>query len=410
MLVDRAHGGLTDDGARVVERARRVLRELDDIAADMASATRRRRRRAPRRDRHDRPLADAPAARRCRARHPHVRVIVAEGSTSALIPALLSGQLDAAIVHLPVDDPELTIEPLFAEDLLLLVGDRHPLAARRRSARRARRASPAAAAAGLGAAPGARPRRRSPSVPSSQAQAEIDGVRLLASLAFDGYGAAIVPATAVPQRLKGASPAVARARTAAACGRLAPHRRRHRARAAKALLDVAPRRRCRHGRRAARRPPRRRRLPAPPLGAADRRLRSVGDDRHGACRCAATVDRRARPSRCARSTVAGRRPRRRLDRFVERAGAGKGTPLSSTPSSKIEHAATAPASKGCRSSSCWRRPAPTSSRASPALDGWGRRRQGARRLLGRGARRSSSSTAPRCPARRCCSASPTSSS
>ena len=35
-LVDRAHGGLTDDGIRVVERARRVLRELDDIAADMA--------------------------------------------------------------------------------------------------------------------------------------------------------------------------------------------------------------------------------------------------------------------------------------------------------------------------------------------------------------------------------------
>ncbi len=36
MLVDRAQGGLTDEGARVVERARRVLRELDDIAADVA--------------------------------------------------------------------------------------------------------------------------------------------------------------------------------------------------------------------------------------------------------------------------------------------------------------------------------------------------------------------------------------
>jgi DNA-binding transcriptional LysR family regulator len=36
-----------------------------------------------------------------------------------------------------------------------------------------------------------------------RAQAEIDGVRLLASLAFDGFGAAIVPATAVPTWLKG---------------------------------------------------------------------------------------------------------------------------------------------------------------------------------------------------------------
>ena len=36
-----------------------------------------------------------------------------------------------------------------------------------------------------------------------QAQAEIDGVRLLASLAFEGYGPAIVPATSVPRWLKG---------------------------------------------------------------------------------------------------------------------------------------------------------------------------------------------------------------
>ena len=36
-----------------------------------------------------------------------------------------------------------------------------------------------------------------------RAQAEIDGVRLLASLAADGHGAAIVPATAVPQSATG---------------------------------------------------------------------------------------------------------------------------------------------------------------------------------------------------------------
>ena len=35
------------------------------------------------------------------------------------------------------------------------------------------------------------------------AQVEIDGVRLLTSLAFEGFGAAIVPATAVPRWLKG---------------------------------------------------------------------------------------------------------------------------------------------------------------------------------------------------------------
>ena len=35
---------------------------------------------------------------------------------------------------------------------------------------------------------------------------ELDGVRLIASLAFDGYGAAILPATAVPGHLRGRFP------------------------------------------------------------------------------------------------------------------------------------------------------------------------------------------------------------
>ena len=36
-LVDRTQGGLTEDGTRVVERARRILNEIDDITADMSS-------------------------------------------------------------------------------------------------------------------------------------------------------------------------------------------------------------------------------------------------------------------------------------------------------------------------------------------------------------------------------------
>ena len=37
-LVDRSQGGLTEDGVKVVERARRILNEIDDITADIASA------------------------------------------------------------------------------------------------------------------------------------------------------------------------------------------------------------------------------------------------------------------------------------------------------------------------------------------------------------------------------------
>ena len=223
VLVDRAHGGLTDDGARVVERARRVLHEIDDIAAEMAQ-------------RDGDVVGDVrlgmlgTTARwllprllaEMSARHPQLRVIVAEGSTSVLIPALLSAQYDAAIVHLPVDDPELTIEPLFAEDLLLLAGDGHPLA-RRSTIHLAELAgsSPAPAATRIGAAPGPRPRRPLASAPTCEAEAEVDGVRLLATLAVDGHGAAIVPATAVPAALRRPLRHGARARAAAAGGR--PH-------------------------------------------------------------------------------------------------------------------------------------------------------------------------------------------
>jgi molybdate transport repressor ModE-like protein len=204
-LVDRSGGGLTEDGVRVVERARRILHELDDIAADMSS-------------RH----ADVWGQTRIGVigttarwliprfltllaeQHPHVRVIVQEGATSSLVPNVITGQLNGAVVHLPVDDPELVIEPLFAEDLLLLAASGHPLADRGDSMPLAELDEVPL----LLPPPGAALRRVLDRAAASagvtlRAQAEVDGVRLLASLALDGFGAAIVPATAVPTSLEG---------------------------------------------------------------------------------------------------------------------------------------------------------------------------------------------------------------
>ena len=203
-LVDRAQGGLTEDGARVVERARRILIEIDDIAADMAS-------------RH----ADVAGQTRIGVigttarwliprflgrlsdEHPHVRVILQEGATSSLVPNVLTGQLNGAILHLPVDDPELVIEPLFAEDLLLLAAEGHPLADRDTIPLADLDEVPL-----LLPPPGAALRRVLERAAANagitlRAQAEVDGVRLLASLAFEGFGAAIVPATAIPTWLDG---------------------------------------------------------------------------------------------------------------------------------------------------------------------------------------------------------------
>ncbi len=203
VLVDRQRGGLTDEGVIVVERARRVLHELDDIAADMAS-------------RGDEVSGEArfgsigTTARwllpqllaLMELHHPGVHVTVHEGNTTALVPRVVGGHLDAAVLHLPIDDSEVTVVPLFAEDLVLLAHGRHPLAARE-----------SISLAELSAVPLLLPptgtalrriidRACSATDTTLTAQAEIDGVRLLASLAFEGYGAAIVPATAIPRWLK----------------------------------------------------------------------------------------------------------------------------------------------------------------------------------------------------------------
>ena len=204
VLVDRQRGGLTDEGLLVVEKARRVLHELDDISAEMAS-------------RGDEVRGDTrlgvigTTARwllpqlltQLAKQHPGVHVTVHEGNTTSLLPRLLAQQLDAIIVHLPVDDLEVAVEPLFAEDLVLLVHTRHHLAERD--------SIPLAELAGeplmlppVGAALRRAIDRAAAGVGVElEAQVEIDGVRLLTSLAFEGFGAAIVPATAVPRWLKG---------------------------------------------------------------------------------------------------------------------------------------------------------------------------------------------------------------
>jgi molybdate transport repressor ModE-like protein len=204
VLVDRQRGGLTDEGVIVVEKARRVLHELDDITAEMAS-------------RGDEVRGDSrlgvlgTTARwllptmlgQLHRQHPGVHVTVHEGNTTTLIPRLVAQQIDAAIVHLPVDDPEVTVEPLFAEDLVLLVHTKHHLSPFD--------TLPLVALAGepLMLPPTGTALRRVIDRAASgvgvelQAQVEIDGVRLLTSLAFEGFGAAIVPATAVPRWLRG---------------------------------------------------------------------------------------------------------------------------------------------------------------------------------------------------------------
>ncbi len=203
-LVDRANGGLTDDGARVVERARRALNEIDDITADITS-------------RHAAVSGQTrfgvigttarwlmpSLLRRLADEHPNVRAVVQEGATSTLVPGVSSGELNAAVVHLPIDDPELVVDPLFAEDLLLLVGGSHPLAGRTTLTIGELDEYPLLLPPAGAALRKVLDRAAAANSVTLRADAEIDGVRRLASMASGGFGAAIVPATAVPTWLPG---------------------------------------------------------------------------------------------------------------------------------------------------------------------------------------------------------------
>ena len=61
-------------------------------------------------------------------RFPHLELILVEEKTEVLLKKLHDGDLDCAILALPVHDDSLHVEYLFEEDFVLAVPDTHPLA------------------------------------------------------------------------------------------------------------------------------------------------------------------------------------------------------------------------------------------------------------------------------------------
>jgi LysR family hydrogen peroxide-inducible transcriptional activator len=203
LLVDRASGRLTDEGEVVVGRARRVMNELSAMVADVTALRQEvvgtvrlgmigttGRWLVPQ-------LFDL-----LRLRHPHIHLNVAEGSSAQLELQLASGQLDLAVVTFPLSGDEIMVAELFNEDLVLVVPRDHPLG-QVPSLPIDRLADMELLLPPPGTA--LRAEIDSAIVPARvvlRPAMEIDGVRTIASLVFDGYGPAILPATAVPGHLR----------------------------------------------------------------------------------------------------------------------------------------------------------------------------------------------------------------
>jgi DNA-binding transcriptional LysR family regulator len=203
-LVNRSAGRLTPEGEVVVARAYRVLGELDALTVDLRAL------RAEvggtvragmigtvARWLVPRLLGDLAE------RHPNIRLVISEGTTSGLEPQVSGGRLDFALLSLPVPGRDLSSEPLFAEDLVLVVpAEGDPLGGTRRVT-----LDDLARFELLLPAPGTpfRSEIDATIVPAGitlRPRAELDGVRLIASLTFEGYGPAILPASAVPLHLR----------------------------------------------------------------------------------------------------------------------------------------------------------------------------------------------------------------
>ena len=198
-LVDRATGTLTEEGDVVVLRARRIHHEIGSLRADVESLL------------HEvsgsvrlgcigtasRWLVPR-LLRELEARHPGVQVVVVDATTTSLVPQLEADSLDLAVVNLPLAGTELIAEPLFDEDRIILAPADHPLAAHARV--------PLAELADhpLLLEPRGTAFRDELDDAVAQiggrltVQAEIDGILLLTSLAAEGFGPAMVPATAAP--------------------------------------------------------------------------------------------------------------------------------------------------------------------------------------------------------------------
>lgn len=203
-LVDRSNGRLTASGGIVAARARRVLSEVGSIASDvtaLASEVRgdvtigligtTGRWLVPQ-------LLDAQ-----RRSLPSVRLRLVEGTNSSLEPRLAQGQLDLAVLSQPITSTEINDADLFSEDLVLVVPSDHRLA-------HLDHAVPIEELATLDLLlplTGTSIRHEIDTACAARRVtlrpiAELDGLRTLASLVFDGYGPAILPATALPRHLR----------------------------------------------------------------------------------------------------------------------------------------------------------------------------------------------------------------
>jgi LysR family hydrogen peroxide-inducible transcriptional activator len=202
-LLERSRKGAipTDCGEVVIERARRIRREIDAMRADISML-------------QGLEIGDASfgivgtASRwlvpqlvsELRTRAPGIRLRVHEGASERLSAEVLTGELAQAILTEPVSDRRLVTQTVLEESLVAVV---------RRGVELPEPPVPLAAVLALGLVlpPPENPLRREVEAAAAQLgmevpiTVEVEGIRLVADLVAAGAGASVMPETAVPSEL-----------------------------------------------------------------------------------------------------------------------------------------------------------------------------------------------------------------
>ena len=121
---------LTEAGNAFLERARRILFEVENAARELSDHPSLGRRITVGAVQTVMPYLVAPLIVRCRDLYPNLTIDAREGFRNDLVERVVEGELDLAVVPLPVQEPRVAIEPLLTEPLLLVVGKNHPIASR----------------------------------------------------------------------------------------------------------------------------------------------------------------------------------------------------------------------------------------------------------------------------------------
>ena len=204
-LLPRSRRGAvpTECGELVIERARRIRRELEALRGDLSIL-------------QGLEVGDASfgivgTASRwlvprlvadLRARAPGIRLRVNESASERLVAEILSGELAQAIVTEPVQERRLVVETLLEENLVAVVPEASSI-----------RGGPvpldALTSLGLILPPVGNPLRTEVEHAAAErgvtlpVTVEVEGIRLIGDLVAAGAGASVLPETAVPTELTG---------------------------------------------------------------------------------------------------------------------------------------------------------------------------------------------------------------